>query len=151
MRVQPGDRQHSYNDFPAPLLHHLGAGELKILTERRFQCAEAIPQQKGHAAPGHYRQQPWGLHQQRATAKNTGADQQQVADRAQQGNHQVILTTDPLIHHKSILRAKRQNHCRSQGKALKVIGKHKDFSAVFESGAVYNANGLLAEIESINH
>ncbi|KHE26758.1 hypothetical protein OA48_19585 [Klebsiella variicola] len=49
------------------------------------------------------------------------------------------------------MRAKRQNHCRSQGKALKVIGKHKDFSAVFESGADYNANGLLAEIESINH
>ncbi|ALD54498.1 hypothetical protein AR445_00030 [Klebsiella quasipneumoniae] len=47
--------------------------------------------------------------------------------------------------------AKRQNHCRSQGKALKVIGKHEDFSAVFESGADYNANKLLAEIESINH
>ncbi|AMR12950.1 hypothetical protein AVR78_00630 [Klebsiella quasipneumoniae] len=47
--------------------------------------------------------------------------------------------------------AKRQNHCRPQGKALKVIGKHEDFSAVFENGADYNANKLLAEIESINH
>ncbi|MEK5778366.1 hypothetical protein VXE44_25185, partial [Acinetobacter nosocomialis] len=60
-------------------------------------------------------------------------------------------TTDALVHHESILWAKRQNHCRSQGKALKVIGKHEDFSAVFESGADYSANELLAEIERINH
>ncbi|OWR56147.1 hypothetical protein BLK78_25650 [Klebsiella pneumoniae] len=47
--------------------------------------------------------------------------------------------------------AKRQYHSRSQGKPLKVISKHKDLSAEFESGADYSVNELLAEIEIINH
>jgi len=47
--------------------------------------------------------------QQRAAAKNTAADQGDIAQRTDRCLHQVILTLNALIHHEGILRPQRQN------------------------------------------
>jgi hypothetical protein len=59
----------------------------------------------------------------------------------------MILTANPLIHHKRILRAKRQNHGRSQGKPLKVIDNIGFFRCV--RVALTIRAKLLEEIENI--
>ena len=110
MRVKPGHRQHGDDNLPAPLLHHFSACQFEVTAHRRFQRAESVPEQKRHAAPGDQRQQPRRLHQQRAAAKNPGTDQQQIAYRAQQGNHQMVLAANALIHHERILRAEGKDH-----------------------------------------